>query len=262
MAALFEAMDNIYTLLSPTLLIAALGMAFVGGAVKGVVGFAMPMVLISGLTGFLPPEVALAGLILPTLVTNGIQALRQGWRAAIDSIREFRLFLGCGLVMLLGSAQLVSLLPSKTLFLMMGVPIVVFAGYQLVGWRLSIPPEQRTRYEVIIGSFAGFIGGISGVWGPPTVAYLTAIEAPKQVHMRVQGVVYGLGAVALVVAHLQSGVLNATTFQFSALLILPAFIGMWAGGLVHDKIDQQAFRKATLAVLLIAGFNLIRRGLS
>lgn len=255
-------MDSILDLMSPTLLIAALVIAFAGGVVKGVVGFAMPMVVISGLSGFLPPDVALAGLILPTLVSNGAQALRQGWRAAWASMRVFRVFLTCGLVMLLISAQLVAILPANILFLMMGVPVVLFALFQLAGWRLTIHARTKRRWEVGIGAFAGFIGGISGVWGPPTVAYLTAINTPKADQMRVMGVIYGLGAVALALAHLQSGVLNARTAPFSAVMILPAFAGMWLGWLVHDKIDQRVFRKATLAVLLIAGLNLIRRGLA
>ena len=37
---------------------------------------------------------------------------------------------------------------------------------------------------------------------------------------------------------------------------------MWAGGAVHDRIDQTTFRRATLVVLLIAGLNLIRRGVT
>jgi uncharacterized membrane protein YfcA len=36
---------------------------------------------------------------------------------------------------------------------------------------------------------------------------------------------------------------------------------MWLGNKVHDRIDQQAFRRAILAVLIVAGLNLIRRGL-
>jgi hypothetical protein len=86
--------------------------AVLAGTIKGLVGFAMPMILISGLGSFLDPELALAGLILPTLVTNGVQALRQGAGAAWKSIKRFRLFLICGGVTLLVTAQFVRLLPS------------------------------------------------------------------------------------------------------------------------------------------------------
>ena len=84
----------------------AFAIAMLAGVVKGVVGFAMPMVMISGLGSLVSPEMALAGLILPTLVTNLWQALRQGFGAAWGSIRRFRVFLITGGLVMLVSAQL------------------------------------------------------------------------------------------------------------------------------------------------------------
>ena len=55
--------------------------------------------------------------------------------------------------------------------------------------------------------------------------------------------------------------LNAEGLQFSALLILPAMLGMVAGFAVQDRLDQEKFRWAILLVLTVAGLNLIRRGL-
>jgi uncharacterized membrane protein YfcA len=65
--------------------------------------------------------------------------------------------------------------------------------------------------------------------------------------------------VLLAGAHLGSGVLRAETAPLSALLVVPAVAGMWLGGFWQDRIDQATFRKATLAVLLVAGLNLLRR---
>jgi uncharacterized membrane protein YfcA len=36
---------------------------------------------------------------------------------------------------------------------------------------------------------------------------------------------------------------------------------VWVGGKVMDRIDQSAFRRATLLVLLLAGLNLLRKAL-
>ena len=88
----------------------------------------------------------------------------------------------------------------------------------------------------------------------------TALDTPKQEQMRIQGVIYGLGAVFLLIAHTGSGVMRAETVPLSAAMVLPALVGMWIGGRLQDRIDQRAFRRATLAVLLIAGLNLVRRG--
>ena len=86
-------MDSIFPFLTPFEFYAALAIGLCGGFVKGVVGFALPLVLISGLTTFMAPELALAGLILPTVLANAFQALRQGPQAALRSIRLFWVFL-------------------------------------------------------------------------------------------------------------------------------------------------------------------------
>lgn len=143
---------------------------------------------------------------------------------------------------------------------LIGVPVVLFALMQLVGIRLSLK-RQRKDVEAGIGAFAGFLGGVSGIWGPPTVLYLTALDTEKTEQMRVQGVIYGLGAVALAGAHIGSGVLRAETLPLSLALIAPALLGQWLGGKVLDRIDQVVFKKATLCILLIVGLNLIRRSL-
>ncbi|PUB14804.1 hypothetical protein [Yoonia sediminilitoris] len=75
-------MDQLFQLISPGFLCAPAALAFLGGVVKGTVGFAMPMILISGLSMFLSPEIALADLILPTLSSNIWQVMRQGVVAA------------------------------------------------------------------------------------------------------------------------------------------------------------------------------------
>jgi uncharacterized membrane protein YfcA len=42
---------------------------------------------------------------------------------------------------------------------------------------------------------------------------------------------------------------------------VPALAGLWLGFRLQDRMDQNRFRRATLIVLVVAGLNLIRRGL-
>lgn len=244
--------------MSPLFFAVAFAITLLGGFVKGAVGFAMPMVMISGLGSFLPPETALAALIIPTVAANMWQALRQGVARAVQSVRRVWRFLLIGLVFMLSSAQLFRILPTHILFLLIGTPIVSFSIAQLLGWR---PQFGGRLAEAVLAAIAGFSGGLSGVWGPPTVAYLTATDTPKAEHVRVQGVIYGLGAVALLFAHIQSGVVRADTAPLSFAMLVPSMAGMWIGMKVQDRMPQERFRKATLVVLVVAGLNLIWRGL-
>ena len=92
--------------------------------------------------------------------------------------------------------------------------------------------------------------------------YLLAIQTPKAKQIIIQGVVYGSGAVSLLFAHLQSGVLNSQTAPLSAILLPIALIGVWLGFKIQDKLNQALFKKITLVVLVIAGLNLLARGMA
>ncbi|MGX9354825.1 TSUP family transporter [Roseobacteraceae bacterium S113] len=246
--------------LSPAQWAFCLGLAVAAGVVKGVVGFAMPTILISGLGAVLSPQVALAGLILPTLVTNVVQALRDGPVEAMRALPPFRWFLISAALALVLAAQLYALLPQWVLFAVIGLPVMLFSVTQLAG-RSWILTRASRRSEVTMGTLTGVLGGLSGIWAPPTVAYLTALQLEKSMQMRLQGVIFGLGSLLLLAAHGPSGVVRAETLVFSALLVPPALVGMSIGQRIQDRINQITFRRITLWVLFLAGLNLLRRAL-
>lgn len=237
---------------------AALSLAL-GGFAKGVVGFALPLIALSAMGSFLPYEVAVALLVGPTLVSNAIQSLRNGFAAAWGSLRGYwRLNLVLAVAIAL-SAQLVVALPDRLLFGMLGAAIAGFGLSQLAGWRPSFPPERRGLVETGVGVVGGFFGGISGIWGPPVVMYLLAAGVPRVEMVRAQSLSFLLGSVVLVAAHVRSGVLDAVTAPMSAWLVAPTLAAMFAGYLVQDRLDQERFRRVTLLVLVAAGLNLLRR---
>ncbi len=240
----------------------AFGVTFTAGFVKGAIGFAMPLIMISSFGAFMPPHTALAALILPTVVTNISQALRQGPAAAWGSVVTYRRLIGMIVIFIIVSAQFVRVIPEALMLGLLGVPVVLFAGVQLAGRSLALRLEHRNGAEYALGIIGGLYGGISGVWGPPTVIYLLSIGAEKTESVRVQGVVYLIGAVILAAAHLQSGILNGTTAALSGALVVPALAGMAAGFWMQDRLDPARFRRWTLILLLMTGLNLLRGALS
>lgn len=239
----------------------AMAITLFAGFVKGAVGFAMPLVMISTFSAFLTPDQALAGLILPTLITNITQATRQGLGAAWDSVKTYRRFLIATLVLIVVSAQFVHVIPQALFLLLLGGPITAFALAQLSGRKLALQLHHRNRAEWIMGAVGGLYGGVSGVWGPPLIVYLLSIGADKVETVRVQGVVFFLGAVVLLGAHLQTGLMDGPNLWFSALLVVPALIGQALGLRLQDRLDQARFRRWTQALLVLTGLNLIWRAL-
>lgn len=239
----------------------AMAVTLFAGFVKGAVGFAMPMIMISAFSSYLPPETALAGLILPTLFSNISQAFRQGVAPAWETLVRYRRLLIATVIFLVISAQFARSIPQSVFLLLLGLPITLFATLQLLGKKLALRLEHRDRAEWILGAIGGLYGGVSGVWGPPLLVYLLSIGADKLETVRVQGVVFLIGATVLLFAHLQSGVMNSTTLGFSASLVLPALIGQRLGVAVQDRLDQTKFRRWTQILLVLTGLNLMRRSL-
>lgn len=240
---------------------AAMAITAFSGFVKGAIGFAMPMVMMSAFGSIMPATTALAALILPVLFTNIQQGLRQGPAAARESVVQFRWHIGMVIVFMLISAGFATRIPQWLMYLLLGVPIIAFAGWQLAGWPLQLPVHRQCRAEIVSGAVGGLYGGVSGIWGPPLIVYLLSIGIGKAEQVRVQGVVFLIGAAVLTVAHLYSGVLNAQTLPLSALLCLPAFAGMQAGFRLQDRLDLGQFRRWTLVLLVLTGGNLVRRAL-
>ncbi len=245
--------------LSPAAFLAAVAVTLFAGFVKGALGFAMPLIMISAFSAFMAPPLALAALILPTVTTNIHQAFRQGWREAWGSVRAYRRLIGTIVVFIVISAQFVAAIPQPVMLGLLGVPVCLFAGVQLLGRSLALPLRHRKPAEYGLGIVGGLYGGISGVWGPPVLIYLVSVGAGKAETVRVQGVTFLIGAVVLLGAHLRSGVLNAATLPVSAALVVPAAFGMWLGFRLQDRLDPVRFRRWTLVLLLLTGLNLIRR---
>ncbi|HSF94279.1 MAG TPA: sulfite exporter TauE/SafE family protein [Thermohalobaculum sp.] len=248
----------------PLILIAACAIMAFGGFVKGAVGFALPMIAIGGLGSFMPAQDTVAILIFPTVLTNFWQTMRQGTGAAGETLGQFwKLNLLLGLTIGV-AAQWVPDIPSAGLFVFLGVLISTAAGLQLAGWRPRAPGQAgpRMALEIVTGLVAGVCGGLSGVWGPPVLFFLIALECEKTLQIRALGLAFTVGSIILVPAHLMSGLLNRATLPFSALMCVPVALGMVAGLRWQDRMDARLFRRLTLVVLCLAGLNLLRRGLT
>lgn len=254
-------LDEMMSLMPLWALLAAFGVTLFAGVVKGAIGFGVPLIITSGLTLFLDPVIAVSGVVFPALVSNFVQVVRHPRVDIIDAVKEHKRYILVVCVLILIVSQFVARVPESVFFLILGVPVVVLSVMQLAGVRFSIPKARRRVAEWGIGAMTGVLGGFTGSWGPLTVLYLIALDTPKMRQLLVQGVVYSLGAVALFAGHLQSGVLNAATIPFSALLLVPVFVGMLIGFRVGARLDADLFRKLTLTLLVVAGANLVRRGL-
>lgn len=239
----------------------AFGVTLIAGIVKGAIGFALPLIMIAVLPSFMPAQTALAALILPVVVANAHQSVRFGFREAWVSAKAFWRIITATLVGIAISAPFAVVLPQNVMFLLLGSAVLMFSLLQISGWKPDIPPNRRNPIQFAIGLIGGLYGGISGVWGPPTIVYLLAAKTPKREMVCIMSVIFTVGGVMLLLMHVQTGLLNALTFPLSVAMLVPSTLGLFLGYLLHDRMDAEKFRRYALIMLSISALNLLRRGL-
>ena len=233
---------------------------FVAGFMKGIIGFGMPMIILAASAAISLPSLGLAVLILPTLVTNIYQVSMFGRIELIASLKEFKFFLLSCLFGLFVGAKIFVVTNLNSLVGGIGFVVLILSFVQLIKIKGS-ERKNSMRLSSVFGAITGLLGGGTGIWGPTTVLYLTFIATPKQQQILVQGLTFAFSSVFLLIAHVYTGIFNYNTGPLSALMILPAMIGMLFGVGVQNYLNQEKFRLITLISLCFGGVYLMFRSL-
>ena len=231
----------------------------VGGAIKGMIGFGLPLTTVSLLSAFVDVPTAVALNALPVLISNLFQANRGGLLVA--TLRRFwPLLLTLAAGTWLG-AMLIAVLEPRWLLGILGGIVVSFCVLGRYRPGLTVPPRAERPLGAAVGLVAGVLGGVSTVPGPPLIMYVTSLRLDKDAFVAALGTFFLMGGMFVTLAFVERGVLDATTAPWSLACVPPVLAGMWLGRRWSRRIDQERFRTIVLAVLFVLGLNLLRRAL-
>lgn len=233
------------------------------GAVKGLIGIGLPTLAIGLMAQFIGAREAISLVIVPMLFANGWQVVRSDSpRASVLRVTsEYRILL-LSLFMTIGAVALLA--PSvsvATVTLTLGIVMTLFAILSL--WR--DPARLGDRFDRLgqgaAGVVGGIIGGISGIWAPPIIIYLSARRIDKQAFVETVGVLLFGSTAVLMVGYLASGVLAPLKALQSLAFIPPALAGFAIGERFRARVSGAGFRTLVMSFFLLMGLNLIRRAL-
>ena len=231
------------------------------GFVKGVVGFAMPLIMFSGFLVFLPQEKAIALIILPAFISNIFQA----YGLSVLETRKFFFNYLVLIIVLFSMVYIVSqfflIVTEKFIHLTLVILIFAFLYFQLAGIRFHILKRSKV-FQVIFGIISGFFGGISGQWGPPLVIYFLSQNLSVKQIICYQGLTYSIASLALIGGHINSGVFSIELALLSIPFILISSLGQYAGTVFRELQSTNKFRKFTLLTLFLFGVLFIFRVIS
>jgi uncharacterized membrane protein YfcA len=238
----------------PTIIIIIILAVLAGGLVKGTLGFGMPMVALPIIAFIIPPTTAMILLCAPIFLTNFLQIkFRQG----VSSYRFLPMFL-CLIIGLIIGARLILEIDVKTITQIIAVSIIFAALVNCFGIKIkNINKNHENTITSFIGFGSGILGGLSTFYGPPMLAYLVAVDLPKEKFVRTVSTMYFIGSFPLYGSLIYYGFATKEDLIFSLILIIPAFIAQQVGTKIRDKFNQKQFRICILITLIILGFSLL-----
>ena len=238
----------------PTIIIIIILAVLAGGLVKGTLGFGMPMVALPIIAFIIPPTTAMILLCAPIFLTNFLQIkFKQG----VSSYRFLPMFLSLIIGLIIG-ARLILEIDVNTITQIIAVSIIFAALVNCFGIKIkNINKNHENTITSLIGFGSGILGGLSTFYGPPMLAYLVAVDLPKEKFVRTVSTMYFIGSFPLYGSLIYYGFATKEDLIFSLILIIPAFIAQQVGTKIRDKFNQKQFRICILITLIILGFSLL-----
>jgi uncharacterized protein len=216
------------------------GVFFLGGTVKGVLGFGMPSVVMACLGLMMPPQRAAALMILPALITNVWQvfagpavggATRRCWPllVAIVAGTAAGLFLlgarlGGGATVLLGS---------------------VLAAYSLYGLITAARPMRLVVswwMAPAVGVATGLLNSATGISVMPLVPYLGSLGLEKEDLVQTLGLCFLVAIIALGIGLTFAIRIELSWAEWIAPL-MASLAGMATGQAIRLRISAEVFRR-------------------
>ncbi len=230
---------------------------FVAHIIKGLTGFGSALMMIPIFTLFMPLSQAVHTILLPITAANFPMAV-SGWKHLPKG-----LFIPVSLSFAIGigiTSNFMTAVPEVFLERTLGVVLIVFSIYQLLGGRdvKESPPATRGELSrLALFSFtSGVIGGFVGAGGIPMVIYL-GLRYPKDVFRHLANYTFFLGSFVQITVFALRGYFTPEVLQWSAWLLLPTFLGFYLGARFAGRVGQKTFNRVVGLLLILPALNLI-----
>lgn len=239
--------------------IIVIGIYILAGIVKGTIGIGLPTAGISLTAQITDARTAIALVIMPMLLTN----VWQVWRTRKHTHLAAN-YWPLALTMSIGIVAFSFLAPNisiRWITLLLGMTVLVFSIVSLLREIPELNPGFKNPAQIALGGIAGAMGGLTGVWAPPMIIYMSATRVDKTTFVAVVGVLLLLGSFLLALSYSSTGLITKGQAIASAILVVPAILGFSIGERIRDRLDESLFKRLVLWFFLLMGLNLIRKSL-
>ncbi len=230
------------------------GGGFVGGFVSGLSGFGtglagMPLWLLA-VHPVIAAQLAAFSAVISQAQTLGTVRYALSW----SHLGPITL---AGLVGVPIGVWLLPSIPIGAFKLGIGCTLIIFCLFLLVvpaDWRLK---HRYRPIELIMGFAGGFMGGLTGVPGPPVIMWGTVQSWTRQERRALYQVFILVILFAMLAASAFNGLIGWALLK-GALLVAPATIlGAYLGAWLYKRVDDRRFDRIILTILMLSGIGLV-----
>lgn len=245
--------------LAPEMLLFAVFVFLLAGAVKGIIGIGLPLICVPLLSGLVGPITAMALMAVPITGVNIWQMVQSGrfrW-----ALRRFWSALPALIVGTIIGLIFLTNMEIKTLTLVVGVIVILMSLIQLFPVKFTIAERQERWMTPGIGLASGVMGGVSSFLGPLMTVYLVALRIDKDQFIGTIAMIYFISALPFFGGLALTGHLGWNELLGSTAGTAVILVGVVAGQALRKMIPPERFRRAVLAMMILIGANMIRKGL-
>ena len=237
--------------MSTEAIIFVLGVFFIAGIVKGLVGIGLPTITLAFTSLVLPLSDMIALIALPTVVTNLWQAAVGGQFKKIVR-RQWPLILPMIMTLFL-AMWLIGRTTPQWAFLVLATILVIYGGLGLLRIRLHIHADLEKPLAPVIGLISGVVAGLIGVPVVPLMPYMQGLDVKPVELVQSMGVIVSIASLALTASLLRYGLLDKHHVIISAVAIVPAVAGQMVGARIRQRLSIEQFRQVVFWALLLTG---------
>lgn len=226
---------------------------FLGGLTSGIAGFAMGLVITGICLHILTPMQTASLIAGYGFVTQGyaIWKFRDfiSWRGAAP-------FIAGGAVGVPIGTLLLTWIDPDTLKIVIGAMLTLYSIWGLSRTHGHVEHEN-VAIDTGVGWLNGILGGMTGLSGIIIVIWCQLRNWPKD---RQRGIFQPVLFSTMLMTTVTLTIAGAVTPEFIKLYLLGlpcVAVGTWAGVKLYGKLDDAAFRKIVLALLLVSGVSLV-----
>lgn len=228
-----------------------------GGLVKGVLGFGLPVVVLAILATTLGLKQAIVLFIVPALVTNIWQCVIGG--AFLKIMRRIWSLLLPAIVCTWAGVALLARIDPKLAAALLGTLLTLYAVHGLTRPRLTPPREWEVWLTPLVGALSGLAYGLAGTLMVPGVIYLQMLGFDRNTLVQALGITLFSMTLALAVSLSGHELMPRSLGLLSALALIPSALGMFAGQRIRHRISEELFQKLFFWSLPAAGLYMIAR---